>query len=222
MGTDFIHGWIVWFQISSCKWCMAYYKFSEIAFHIDPNILQVIQAVVFTSMCFSKSFILDILSPFIYFISQWLLINALVHDILDEHVLLLFKSLNYIQATLEGTGDVLSSYCDWLVAKFPFLRAHSSVVTCICVWRWFFFIPSYNSCIMSFEFGFAMIIHVWYIFHINCFFCFVLQLKCGNCGELTAKEAWLSLNETVPLPGGRGTAHVVQKVIYSLSLFNMY
>lgn len=70
---------------------MAYYKFSEIAFHIDPNILQVIQAVVFTGMCFSKSFILDILSPFIYFISQWLLINALVHDILDEHVLLLLN-----------------------------------------------------------------------------------------------------------------------------------
>lgn len=105
MGTDFIHGWIVCFQISSCKWCTAYYKFSEIAFHIDPNILRVIQAVVFvTSMCFLESFILDILSPFIYFISQWLLVNALVHDILDEHVLLLLNLWIIFKLRWRGRG----------------------------------------------------------------------------------------------------------------------
>ncbi|KAI5647976.1 hypothetical protein M9H77_33981 [Catharanthus roseus] len=40
---------------------------------------------------------------------------------------------------------------------------------------------------------------------------YYLKLKCGNCGEPTPKEAWLSLNETVPLPGSRGTGHLVQK-----------
>ncbi|XP_019175868.1 PREDICTED: UPF0587 protein C1orf123 homolog [Ipomoea nil] len=41
-------------------------------------------------------------------------------------------------------------------------------------------------------------------------FPFMFKLKCG-CGEVTEKETCVSLNETVPLPTGRGNAHLVQK-----------
>lgn len=40
-------------------------------------------------------------------------------------------------------------------------------------------------------------------------------MKCGNCGELTKKETYVSLNEVVPM--GKGTANLVQKVSLSLS-----
>ncbi|KAK9273344.1 hypothetical protein L1049_018153 [Liquidambar formosana] len=44
-------------------------------------------------------------------------------------------------------------------------------------------------------------------------FSYYVKLKCGSCGELSPKETCLSLNETVPLPSGkgRGTTHLVQK-----------
>ncbi|GAB4854358.1 hypothetical protein Ancab_022944 [Ancistrocladus abbreviatus] len=37
------------------------------------------------------------------------------------------------------------------------------------------------------------------------------KVKCGNCGELSAKETCVSLNETVSVPKSRGTAHLLQK-----------
>jgi hypothetical protein len=38
------------------------------------------------------------------------------------------------------------------------------------------------------------------------------QLKCENCGEVTAKSTYVTLSEQVDLPKGHGTAHLVQKV----------
>ncbi|XP_062094220.1 uncharacterized protein LOC133800261 isoform X5 [Humulus lupulus] len=38
------------------------------------------------------------------------------------------------------------------------------------------------------------------------------QLKYGRCREETQKETSLTLNETVPLTVGKGTAHLIQKV----------
>ncbi|XP_059314580.1 uncharacterized protein LOC132065282 [Lycium ferocissimum] len=37
------------------------------------------------------------------------------------------------------------------------------------------------------------------------------KLKCGNCGEITQKETYVSLGETVPLPIGKGRTHLIQK-----------
>ncbi|XP_062094204.1 uncharacterized protein LOC133800261 isoform X2 [Humulus lupulus] len=37
------------------------------------------------------------------------------------------------------------------------------------------------------------------------------QLKYGRCREETQKETSLTLNETVPLTVGKGTAHLIQK-----------
>ncbi|KAJ8552117.1 hypothetical protein K7X08_028560 [Anisodus acutangulus] len=37
------------------------------------------------------------------------------------------------------------------------------------------------------------------------------KLKCGNCGEITQKETYVSLGETVPLPIGKGHTHLIQK-----------
>ncbi|KAH0747594.1 hypothetical protein MTR67_049528 [Solanum verrucosum] len=37
------------------------------------------------------------------------------------------------------------------------------------------------------------------------------KLKCGHCGEITQKETYVSLVETVPLPNGKGHTHLVQK-----------
>eukprot|EP00262_Sarcandra_glabra_P013727 TRINITY_DN386_c1_g1_i1.p1 TRINITY_DN386_c1_g1~~TRINITY_DN386_c1_g1_i1.p1 ORF type:complete len:172 (-),score=25.00 TRINITY_DN386_c1_g1_i1:387-902(-) len=42
-------------------------------------------------------------------------------------------------------------------------------------------------------------------------FAYYIKLKCGNCGELSAKETCVSLSETVPLPNSRGTVNVLQK-----------
>ncbi|CAK9143967.1 unnamed protein product [Ilex paraguariensis] len=42
-------------------------------------------------------------------------------------------------------------------------------------------------------------------------FNYFFKLKCGNCGEVTQKETWVMLNETVPLPKGKGTTNLVQK-----------
>ncbi|KAK6912787.1 CXXC motif containing zinc binding protein, eukaryotic [Dillenia turbinata] len=42
-------------------------------------------------------------------------------------------------------------------------------------------------------------------------FTYCIKLKCGNCGELSEKESWVSLNETVSVPKSRGTANLVQK-----------
>ena len=37
------------------------------------------------------------------------------------------------------------------------------------------------------------------------------QLKCGNCGEGTGKFSTVQAGEEVEVPGGRGTANLVQK-----------
>ncbi|PHT35241.1 hypothetical protein CQW23_27041 [Capsicum baccatum] len=37
------------------------------------------------------------------------------------------------------------------------------------------------------------------------------KLKCGKCGEITQKETYVSLVETVPLPIGKGNTHLIQK-----------
>lgn len=42
----------------------------------------------------------------------------------------------------------------------------------------------------------------------------IVQLKCGKCGEITQKETYVSLVETVPLPIGKGNTHLIQKVTY--------
>ncbi|CAJ2675271.1 hypothetical protein P8452_00418 [Trifolium repens] len=42
-------------------------------------------------------------------------------------------------------------------------------------------------------------------------FSYFFKLKCGRCGEVSQKETCVSLNDTVPLPAGRGTTHLVQK-----------
>ncbi|XP_050234474.1 uncharacterized protein LOC126682758 [Mercurialis annua] len=42
-------------------------------------------------------------------------------------------------------------------------------------------------------------------------FTYLFKLKCGRCGEVSQRETCLSLNETVPLPSGKGTANLVQK-----------
>ncbi|XP_010526157.1 PREDICTED: UPF0587 protein C1orf123 homolog [Tarenaya hassleriana] len=42
-------------------------------------------------------------------------------------------------------------------------------------------------------------------------FPFFFKLRCGNCGEMTPKETCVTLGETVPVPGSRGTCHLVQK-----------
>ncbi|XP_069593989.1 CXXC motif containing zinc binding protein [Ranitomeya imitator] len=38
-----------------------------------------------------------------------------------------------------------------------------------------------------------------------------LKLKCGNCGELSDKWQYITLMDSVPLKGGRGSASMVQK-----------
>uniref|UniRef100_A0A3B3U916 CXXC motif containing zinc binding protein n=1 Tax=Poecilia latipinna TaxID=48699 RepID=A0A3B3U916_9TELE len=38
-----------------------------------------------------------------------------------------------------------------------------------------------------------------------------LKLKCGNCGEVPDKWQYVTLMESVPLKGGRGSASMVQK-----------
>ncbi|XP_044076792.1 CXXC motif containing zinc binding protein isoform X2 [Siniperca chuatsi] len=38
-----------------------------------------------------------------------------------------------------------------------------------------------------------------------------LKLKCGNCGEVPDKWQYVTLVESVPLKGGRGSASMVQK-----------
>lgn len=44
-------------------------------------------------------------------------------------------------------------------------------------------------------------------------------MKCG-CGELSQKETCVSLAETLPTQGGKGTTNLIQKVIpLSLPLF---
>lgn len=49
------------------------------------------------------------------------------------------------------------------------------------------------------------------------------QVKCGNCGEVSQKETYVALGETVPIPKSRGTAHLVQKVVSlsGLSVFSV-
>ncbi|KAL2317890.1 hypothetical protein Fmac_031766 [Flemingia macrophylla] len=42
-------------------------------------------------------------------------------------------------------------------------------------------------------------------------FSYLFKLKCGRCGELSQKETCLVLNDTVPLPVGKGTTHLIQK-----------
>ncbi|KAM8931106.1 CXXC motif containing zinc binding protein [Pelodytes ibericus] len=38
-----------------------------------------------------------------------------------------------------------------------------------------------------------------------------LKLKCGNCGEVADKWQYITLMDSVPLKGGRGSASMVQK-----------
>uniref|UniRef100_F6SMN5 CXXC motif containing zinc binding protein n=1 Tax=Xenopus tropicalis TaxID=8364 RepID=F6SMN5_XENTR len=38
-----------------------------------------------------------------------------------------------------------------------------------------------------------------------------LKLKCGNCGEVTDKWQYITLMDSVPLKGGRGSASMVQR-----------
>ncbi|XP_075924699.1 CXXC motif containing zinc binding protein isoform X2 [Petromyzon marinus] len=38
-----------------------------------------------------------------------------------------------------------------------------------------------------------------------------LKLKCANCGEVSDKWQYISLQESAPLKGGRGSASMVQK-----------
>lgn len=40
----------------------------------------------------------------------------------------------------------------------------------------------------------------------------IIQLKCENCGEVTQKETYVTLSETVSIPNSKGTANLVQKV----------
>ncbi|KAK7310736.1 hypothetical protein RJT34_08432 [Clitoria ternatea] len=42
-------------------------------------------------------------------------------------------------------------------------------------------------------------------------FSYFFKLKCGRCGELSQKETCVSLNDTVPLPVGKGSTHLIQK-----------
>ncbi|KAM0938257.1 putative CXXC motif containing zinc binding protein [Dioscorea sansibarensis] len=37
------------------------------------------------------------------------------------------------------------------------------------------------------------------------------KLKCENCGEVTQKETYVTLSETVSIPNSKGTANLVQK-----------
>ncbi|XP_062094200.1 uncharacterized protein LOC133800261 isoform X1 [Humulus lupulus] len=46
---------------------------------------------------------------------------------------------------------------------------------------------------------------VWWIYRAGA------ELKYGRCREETQKETSLTLNETVPLTVGKGTAHLIQK-----------
>ncbi|PIO36086.1 hypothetical protein AB205_0090330, partial [Aquarana catesbeiana] len=38
-----------------------------------------------------------------------------------------------------------------------------------------------------------------------------LKLKCGNCGEVSDKWQYITLMDSTPLKGGRGSASMVQK-----------
>uniref|UniRef100_A0A8C4S5F4 CXXC motif containing zinc binding protein n=1 Tax=Erpetoichthys calabaricus TaxID=27687 RepID=A0A8C4S5F4_ERPCA len=38
-----------------------------------------------------------------------------------------------------------------------------------------------------------------------------LKLKCGNCGEVSEKWQYITLMDSMPLKGGRGSASMVQK-----------
>ncbi|GAB2223425.1 hypothetical protein Droror1_Dr00017566 [Drosera rotundifolia] len=42
-------------------------------------------------------------------------------------------------------------------------------------------------------------------------FPFYFKFKCGFCEEVSSKETCVCLNETVPMPNGRGTTNLVQK-----------
>ncbi|QCD99092.1 hypothetical protein DEO72_LG7g372 [Vigna unguiculata] len=42
-------------------------------------------------------------------------------------------------------------------------------------------------------------------------FPYLFKLKCGRCGELSQKETCVVLNDTVPLPVGKATTHLIQK-----------
>ncbi|CAI9093621.1 OLC1v1029168C1 [Oldenlandia corymbosa var. corymbosa] len=42
-------------------------------------------------------------------------------------------------------------------------------------------------------------------------FTYYVKLKCGSCGEVGDKEACLTVEDTVPLPTGKGTCHFVRK-----------
>ncbi|KAF3447501.1 hypothetical protein FNV43_RR12687 [Rhamnella rubrinervis] len=42
-------------------------------------------------------------------------------------------------------------------------------------------------------------------------FSYLFKLKCGRCGELSQKETCVTLNDSVPLPVGKGTTHLIQK-----------
>ncbi|KAI9118436.1 hypothetical protein K1719_010768 [Acacia pycnantha] len=42
-------------------------------------------------------------------------------------------------------------------------------------------------------------------------FSYLFKIKCGRCGEVSQKETYVALNETVPLPVGKGTTNLIQK-----------
>lgn len=42
-------------------------------------------------------------------------------------------------------------------------------------------------------------------------FSYFFKIKCGRCGEVSQKETCVTLNDTVPLLQGKGTAHLIQK-----------
>ncbi|KAJ0986528.1 hypothetical protein J5N97_004931 [Dioscorea zingiberensis] len=42
-------------------------------------------------------------------------------------------------------------------------------------------------------------------------FTYCFKLKCENCGEVSQKETYVTMSETVPIPNSRGTANLVQK-----------
>ncbi|CAL0308192.1 unnamed protein product [Lupinus luteus] len=42
-------------------------------------------------------------------------------------------------------------------------------------------------------------------------FSYLFKVKCGRCGELSQRQTCVALNDTVPLPFGKGTTHLIQK-----------
>ncbi|CAL0324883.1 unnamed protein product [Lupinus luteus] len=52
-------------------------------------------------------------------------------------------------------------------------------------------------------------------------FSYLFKVKCGRCGELSQRETCVALNDIVPLPVGKGTTHLIQKVINFVAMRDM-